>query len=51
MAKERGWWTLETTVSVNRDDRQHIADLITQGYTEGEINKTEDDEEKEKDNG
>jgi len=36
---ERGWWELEVTgiVDLSEDSRQHIADMIAQGYTSGEI--------------
>lgn len=34
---ERGWWTLRCTVPPDDSSRQHIAQLIEQGYTEGEI--------------
>jgi hypothetical protein len=37
MAKERGWWELETNVEIDDTDRQHIAELIKQGFTSGEI--------------
>lgn len=37
MAVERGWWKLTTTVEPNDTDLEHIAELIKQGYTEGEI--------------
>ena len=37
MAKERGWWKLEVNVEINEMDREHIAELILDGYTEGEI--------------
>lgn len=47
MAKERGWWKLETTVEPNTTDREHIAKLIEQGNNEGEIcqDTDEDDDE------
>lgn len=37
MATERGWWKLETTVEPSEADREHIAELIREGYTSGEI--------------
>ena len=45
MAKERGWWKLETTVEIDDTDREHIARAIKEGCTEGEI--CEDDNEEE----
>ena len=42
MAKEkRGWWKIEYTVEPTDIDLGHIAELIKQGYREGEI--VEDD--------
>jgi hypothetical protein len=40
-----GWWSLETwkedsnghETDLNNDDREHIAELIKQGYTQGEV--------------
>jgi len=32
-----GWWTLKTTVKINDVDREHIAKMIIEGYTQGEI--------------
>lgn len=37
MAKERGWWEIKFTVEPNDVDLEHIAELIKQGYTNGEI--------------
>ena len=37
MAKVRGWWELKTTVKPNEIDLEHIAKLIKEGYTSGEI--------------
>lgn len=45
MAKERGWWKLEYTVEPSESDLEHIAELIKEGYTQGEI--CEDDKEEE----
>jgi hypothetical protein len=42
---KRGWWTLETTVELNDNDRQHITELIADGFTSGEILQEEDDQE------
>lgn len=42
MAKNKGWWTLTTTTEPNEVDLEHIAEMIKQGYTSGEI--TEDDD-------
>ena len=45
MAKERGWWKLETTVEIDNTDREHIARAIEEGCTESEICDTSDEEE------
>jgi len=37
MATERGWWTLTSTVELDGDDREHIAGLIRDGFTAGEV--------------
>lgn len=37
MAKESGWWELKTTTEPNRVDLEHIAELVKEGYTSGEI--------------
>ena len=44
MAKESGWWTFSTTVEPNESDLEHIATMIRQGFTSGEIceNEAED---------
>lgn len=43
MAKNKGWWTLELNGNSHNDlsevDLEHIAELIKQGYTNGEIIK------------
>lgn len=44
MATERGWWTLNTTTETNGIDLEHIAELIKEGYTNGEICEDEQDE-------
>jgi len=41
MAKERGAWTLTTTVEPDEQDLEHIAEMIKEGYVCGEICKTE----------
>lgn len=33
----RGWWKIEFTVEPTDIDLEHIAKLIKEGYTEGEI--------------
>jgi hypothetical protein len=33
----KGWWELKTTIEINDVDREHIADLIKEGFTSGEI--------------
>lgn len=48
MAKQEGWWYLETgDVDLNDVDREHIAQLISDGFDQGEIleNTSEEDEE------
>jgi len=42
MAKQSGWWYLTSTTEPNDTDRIHIAELIKQGFTSGEI--VQDDE-------
>lgn len=37
MASENGWWELKTTTETNQVDLDHIAELIKEGYTSGEI--------------
>jgi hypothetical protein len=37
MAKENGWWKIEYTVEPSEFDLRHIAMMIEEGYTEGEI--------------
>lgn len=49
MAKERGWWTLETTTQLSDVDRDHIARLIVEGYVAGEICEEEEEEEEKED--
>lgn len=49
MAKQNGWWKLETTVECEESDLEHIACLIKEGFTEGQIvhdcyEDSEDDE-------
>jgi len=43
MAKDRGWWELKTTTEPSTTDIEHIADLILQGNTSGEIVEDESD--------
>jgi len=43
MELETGWWTLKTTIEINDIDRQHIANLIMEGYKEGELIHEEGD--------
>lgn len=49
MANKNGWWKLEITNSDDESeiklcdgDREHIAQLIERGYTEGEIVQCEE---------
>ena len=48
MAKESGWWKLDLG-DLRRDDlsdadREHIAKMIKEGYTQGEIVKDDEQE-------
>ena len=44
MASKRGWWTLDTgDTELDDGDLEHIAQLIREGYTSGEICASEDD--------
>ena len=43
MAKSYGYWELSTTVEPNELDLEHIAKLIQEGYTSGEIVENEDE--------
>jgi len=46
MAKNRGWWELKLTSNTSEElsdiDKEHIAELIVNGYTSGEIVEDED---------
>lgn len=51
MANQQGWWQLEyhpidsnqdEAFEISENDLQHIAQLITEGFTEGEVVKDED---------
>lgn len=48
METKRGWWRLIYIGDIdelNESDREHIADLVRQGYNQGElIHQIEDDE-------
>ena len=44
MAKDRGWWKLESTVELSDSDREHIAEMIIKGYIEGEVCRDEEPE-------
>ncbi len=43
MANQRGWWELKTSglehanIDLSDCDKEHIAEMIKQGYTSGEI--------------
>ena len=39
-----GWWKIEFTIEPDEYDRDHIAELIKQGFTEGEIVQEETEE-------
>ncbi len=51
MSKNPGWWKLTITPTTEDDvepseiDLEHIADMITQGCTEGEIVKDDTNDE------
>ncbi|MFA6999807.1 MAG: hypothetical protein WC241_01690 [Candidatus Paceibacterota bacterium] len=38
---KRGWWHIEATIPLNDTDRDHIAKLVAEGYTDGEIQQGE----------
>jgi ABC-type Zn uptake system ZnuABC Zn-binding protein ZnuA len=44
MAQSSGWWELKTTVEPSTTDLEHIAELIEQGSTSGEITEDEVEE-------
>lgn len=37
MAKHQGAWSIEFTTEPNEMDLEHIAEMIKQGYTSGQI--------------
>ncbi|WP_276971423.1 hypothetical protein [Ferrimicrobium acidiphilum] len=38
-----GWWTVTTTgVEPNEADLEHIADMVQQGYTSGQLVQEDD---------
>jgi len=39
MATKNGWWSFSTNVEPSKLDLEHIAELIKQGFTSGEIIK------------
>ena len=39
-----GWWKIEYTIKPDEYDLDHIAELIRQGFTEGEIVQEEEAE-------
>lgn len=47
MANQRGWWRLiisgqeHTNIELSDSDKEHIGEMIKQGYTSGEIIKDE----------
>jgi len=50
MANKSGWWRLVISnddVELDECDYNHISELIGQGYTEGEICQTLDEEDEE----
>lgn len=44
MAAQQGWWNLTTTVEPSEADLEHIADMIKDGFTEGQIVADGEDE-------
>jgi len=46
MANKSGWWRLviDDDIELYDVDLEHIADLIKEGYTSGEVCESEDDE-------
>jgi len=45
-----GWWSIEYTIKPNEMDLEHIAELIKEGFTSGQIvQEDEDDEVQEED--
>jgi len=47
MVVKTGWWTIEFTIEPRDCDLEHIAELIKEGYTEGEMTQEYDEEEEE----
>jgi hypothetical protein len=45
MATEQGWWNFTANVDLSQADLEHIAEMITQGFTEGQVaaDPSEDD--------
>lgn len=41
---ETGWWKIEYTIEPDEYDLDHIAELIRQGFTSGEIVQEEDED-------
>ena len=39
---KRGWWRIEYTIKPDDIDLEHIAELIKQGFTQGEILKVDE---------
>jgi hypothetical protein len=44
MAKERGWWNIEFTVTPSQCDLDHIGELVKRGFLSGIIEEDEEDE-------
>ena len=44
MAATSGWWHLDCSVELNDDDLEHIAEYIKDGFTQGEIVGSDEDE-------
>jgi hypothetical protein len=41
---QTGWWTLDATCDLTDEDREHIAALIRDGFTEGQVVHEDEDE-------
>lgn len=42
-----GWWHITYTIEPNEIDLEHIAKLIKEGFTQGEMLQEDEDEDKE----
>lgn len=44
MARQRGWWNLSTNTELSDVDLEHIAEMILNGFTSGEVIQDDDEE-------